>query len=147
MGRGLLVSTGLASVAALVAFLADDTLRPRPATAVPVCRAAEAIAFACYEHRYTALVRLDGPRVALGRLDADQRRNGYVRAACHQLTHRVGRAAGEIDGIDALAEGRPVCASGFYHGVLQAVMGKLGPIKVIEQAAEVCAGSRSDLIQ
>ena len=64
---------------------------------------------------------------ALRALAAGQRRNGYVRAACHQLAHRVGREAGTLHGIDALADGQSVCASGYYHGVLQSVMGKVGP--------------------
>jgi hypothetical protein len=90
------------------------------------------------------MVRADGPRPALADLAAAQRRNGYVRAACHQLTHRIGRAAGALRGLDAFAAGRPVCASGYYHGVLQSVMGKIGPARIVARAAAVCDSLRRE---
>jgi len=138
---GVLALSAAAGIvgAQLVAGAAE---RGRPAPAV-ACAGSAAIDFACQARRYREIARRDGARTALRVLAADQRRNGFVRAACHQLTHRIGRVAGARHGIRALADGRPVCASGYYHGVLQAVMGRAGPRRALEQAAAICAESRA----
>ncbi|MEA2143446.1 MAG: copper transport protein [Solirubrobacteraceae bacterium] len=136
----LLAATGIAASQLISVSTAEDTSAP----AVVACTGSAAIEFACHARRYRQLVRRDGARAALRALAADQRRNGYVRAACHQLTHRIGRAAGALHGIDALRDGRSVCASGYYHGVLQAVMGRAGARASVERAAAICAASRAD---
>ena len=148
MGRRFLMwgvgPAGAVTVSLGVAIAPGDTPRSRAAEAPIECSGSAAVDFECHERRYTQLGRRDGPGVALRALAADQKRNGYVRAACHQLTHRIGRAAGSLRGIDALGAGRPVCASGYYHGVLQAVMSKMGARGAIENAAAICAEVRGD---
>ncbi len=136
---------GLGLVAAVGVVLSQRTASVSGGgPAAPVeCTGPKAVDFKCHEQRYTRLVRQEGSGPALRALEADQARNGYVRAACHQLTHRVGRAAGDERGIDALREGRSVCVSGFYHGVLQSVMSKLGRRGSIERADSICADLRS----
>ena len=107
------------------------------------CTGRAAVDFRCYERRYVSLVERRGPRAALRALDAQQRRNGYVRAACHQLTHRIGRAAGDLRGLAALDEGLSVCVSGYYHGVLQSVMGRQGSRDAVADAQATCVGPRA----
>ena len=63
-------------------------LRRRGGDRVPLLRAPL--------RRARALARRRAPRCATS--PAQRARNGYVRAACHQLTHRIGRAAGAIGG-------------------------------------------------
>ncbi|MCA1698271.1 MAG: hypothetical protein LC790_04940, partial [Actinobacteria bacterium] len=137
-----LAATVVVAVSGYVASIAGNESRAGSADAEVECTGPESIDFACYERRYASLVRRAGPRAALATLAAEQRRNGYVRAGCHQLTHRVGRAAGDLSGIAALNQGRSVCASGYYHGVLQSVMGRLGRREVIAGAAGICAKQR-----
>jgi len=132
-------AAGVAGVGLVAASTAEAPLRP----AVETCSGSAAIEFACHERHYRQLVRRDGARVALRALAADQRRNGYVRAACHQLAHRLGRAAGTMDGIEALRDGQSVCASGYYHGVLQSVMGKAGRRESVRHAGAICAATRA----
>jgi hypothetical protein len=122
---------------------ADSTQGDGRAPSVSTCTGSAAIDFACHARRYRGLVRRDGAPAALRALAADQRRNGFVRAACHQLTHRIGRAAGALRGIDALHDGQPVCASGYPHGVLQAVMGRAGARDAVKRAAAICAETRA----
>ena len=107
------------------------------------CSGADAVSFDCYEQRYMEMVRALGVAAALEDLAIEQEENGYVRASCHQLTHRIGRAAGEISGIAALQEATPLCASGYYHGVTQAVMTEIGADGAIDEAAAVCEGLRA----
>ena len=125
--------------AAGVALLA----RGDPATAAPpACRGADVLDFGCYERRSLQIARTDGAAAALRDLAGAMQDNGYLRAACHQLTHRIGRATGSGAGIAAFGAGDPVCGAGYYHGVTEAVMTKLGARASIARAATVCAGVR-----
>ncbi len=143
MRRAVVVLAGSA-VAAILA-LSTGAARERPDQRGPIttCRGAAALEFRCFERRYTEMVRQRGAPAALGDLASQRERNGYVRAACHQLTHRIGRAAGAIGGIRAFRDGESLCSSGYYHGVTEAVMAKIGAGRVIERAASVCAAPRS----
>ena len=92
------------------------------------------------------LVRVDGVHAALQDLDRAQRRSGYVRIACHQLTHAVGRAAGARWGIAAIDRGgslRGICAVGYPHGVVEAVMSRITARNAMAQVNGVCAGYRA----
>jgi hypothetical protein len=110
--------------------------------AIVRCEGAATLEFRCFERRSAGLVRSRGARYALRDLVRQRARNGYVRAACHQLTHRIGRAAGAIGGIRAFEDGRPLCSSGYYHGVIESVMEKIGSAHVIARARSVCAPLR-----
>ena len=112
------------------------------AGAVAACRGAEALDFACQERRSLQIARSRGAAAALRDLAREMADSGYVRAACHQLTHRIGRATGAKAGIAAFRAGDPVCGAGYYHGVTEAVMTKLGADGAVRRAATVCAAVR-----
>lgn len=114
----------------------------RSNAAAVACTGAEALDFACHERRALQIARASGPAAALRDLERETKDNGYVRAACHQLTHRIGRASGAGAGITAFGDGDPVCGAGYYHGVTEAVMAKLGPRTAVQRAAAVCAAVR-----
>ena len=111
--------------------------------AVPACASGSAIDFACHRRRYEAMVSREGPRAALADLVVRRARSGYVRAACHQLMHVIGRGAGRLRGIAALDEGDPRCSSGYYHGVVEAVAAAIGAGPIRREAAGVCAPYRA----
>ena len=134
-----MVAVAALMASAAVALTSDE---PGAAPTVRQCTGAEAIDFACFEQRYPEIVRATGAGDALQELARERERNGYVRAACHQLTHRIGRAAGELGGIGAFAEGDPMCSSGYYHGVVEAVMSAIGAEDVIAELPGVCADLR-----
>jgi len=144
-GGSILAVLALSALAAVGGSqLVSGTARDAGEPAIRACTGAAAIDFACHAQRYARLVQRVGARRALRALAADQRRNGFVRAACHQLTHRIGRAAGALHGIAALRDGTSICVSGYPHGVLQAVMGRAGPRRAVHDARSICAGTRSD---
>ncbi|MEA2143450.1 MAG: hypothetical protein QOI64_1880 [Solirubrobacteraceae bacterium] len=142
MRRRAFAFAGLAVAVAAGVVALSTGAATRPAPAVVACEGARALEFECFERRYVGLVRSRGAAPALRDLARQRTRNGYVRAACHQLTHRAGRAAGAIDGIRAFEDGDPMCSSGYYHGVVEAVMERIGPAHVIDRAASVCARLR-----
>ena len=109
---------------------------------IVACEGAAAIDFECFERRYVGLVRSEGAAAALRDLAWQRARNGYVRAACHQLTHRVGRAAGAKAGMRAFEDGDALCSSGYYHGVVESVMARIGRARVRARATSVCAQLR-----
>jgi len=141
MRRLALVLAGLVIVAAAAATVAVTAGRGTAGTspAIAACHGAAALEFECFERREVQIVHTRGAAPALRDLARQRARNGYVRAACHQLTHRVGRAAGARDGMRAFDDGTPMCSSGYYHGVIESVMAKIGPAHVIERATSVCA--------
>ena len=141
MRRGAIALVVVAAVAAAAA-VALPTGGTADEPRVVACEGAAALRFECFERRYVALVRVRGAPAALRDLARERARNGYVRAACHQLTHRAGRAAGAIDGLRAFADGDPLCSSGFYHGVVEAVMARIGSAHVVQRVASVCAELR-----
>ena len=76
---------------------------------------------------------------ALVDLDDQQTTNVSLGAACHQLTHVVGRTAGQLQGAVAFTQGSDVCASGYYHGVTEALMMAIGPSAVVDRAQRIGA--------
>jgi hypothetical protein len=110
--------------------------------AVPECAGGQSLEFNCFAERYAAMTRASGPDAALKDLAARRAASGYLVSACHQLTHVIGRTAGELHGEAAFAQGSDVCSSGYYHGIVESVMTALGPARIVEQAHVVCATHR-----
>jgi hypothetical protein len=116
------------------------------ATAVaPVdCSGASVSEYACYQRRYQALVRELGVEAAFAELKGEIARDDLASSNCHQLTHVIGRVAAEIYGdiSGSYARGDSLCGSGYYHGVMETVVAKIGPEKVLEEANTLCADLR-----
>ena len=108
----------------------------------PECTGAQSLDFNCFTSRYEALTRVSGAMTALKDLADRGRKHHYLVGACHQLTHVIGRTAGEIHGAAAYAQGADLCSSGYYHGVTEAMMMRVGPERIVEQAQAVCAEYR-----
>ena len=139
--RGAIVAALLMVVGAAAAWLLltrdDGTAR----ASITECEGAQEIDFDCYERRFTELAHSAGADAALKDLARHRKRRGFVRLACHKLTHRVGRAVGKDRGIDAFLVGYPLCSSGYYHGVVEAVMKPMGR-RALARADTVCEGLR-----
>jgi mono/diheme cytochrome c family protein len=76
----------------------------------------------CLEQAFGNLTFNDGPKVALARLQAALQSSSAVRADCHRIAHRMGSAALTRfhDRVaPAFIAGSPVCASGYYHGIIE----------------------------
>jgi hypothetical protein len=109
---------------------------------VPACTGGDALAFGCLAARYEGLLHQRGADAALADLSVRRDENGFILAACHQLTHIIGRSAGRARGIGALDGGQPLCSSGYYHGVVEEVMAEIDRAHVLARAPSVCADHR-----
>jgi hypothetical protein len=108
------------------------------------CSGALTTDYACHQERYRKLVQDSGVEEAFAGLKADYEENDFVKSNCHQMTHVIGRAAGERYGdIPATySRGDNFCGSGYYHGAIEAVVARVGPEKIVEEADTICAELR-----
>lgn len=99
----------------------------------------------CFEQAFANLTYNEGPGPALARLQTMSTTNPAVAADCHRIAHRMGSAAlarFKDKVAPAFIEGTPVCASGYYHGIIErAFLGqptdKLGVV-----ARQMCTDSQ-----
>lgn len=112
------------------------------ATSAPECIGAKALSFGCLSGRYETLTHQSGANVALATLEVEREANSYLDLGCHQMTHVIGRTAGKQRGVAAFQDGSDLCASGFYHGITEAVMTEIGAGRILDQAYTVCADLR-----
>ncbi len=112
---------------------------------IPECSGASAD-HACYQQRYESLVRVSGVEATFAELKDKFTEDEFVSSNCHHLTHIIGRAAAELYGdiASAYSQGDNFCASGYYHGVIEAIMATLGAEGVVDEADDICAELRED---
>jgi hypothetical protein len=98
--------------------------------------------FACLQKRYQDLVRGPGVGAAFVELKDELTRNELARSNCHELTHIIGHVAAELYGDvpTTYSRGDSFCGSGYYHGAMEAIVAKIGPDKVLEEADTLCVG-------
>jgi mono/diheme cytochrome c family protein len=76
----------------------------------------------CLEQAFGNLVYHEGPKPALDTLQRTLQTNPAVAADCHRIVHRMGSAALSRfrDKVaPAFVAGSPICASGYYHGIIE----------------------------
>ncbi len=76
----------------------------------------------CLEQAFGNMTFYDGPKPALAKLTSSQTENPAIAADCHRIAHRMGSAALSRfkDRVaPAFIAGTPVCASGYYHGIIE----------------------------
>lgn len=130
------IVAGVALLVVLNFVLVDD---PEPRRAAERCEQGD---LRCYENRYAELVEDDGAKRALREFRADYERDPAVRAQCHSLSHVIGHAAGERYGDVAAAyrRGDRFCASGYYHGAMEAIVSGPARARALDRPDGVCAG-------
>jgi mono/diheme cytochrome c family protein len=78
--------------------------------------------FECLEQAFGNMTFNEGPRPALAKLQAMSTTNTAVAGDCHRIAHRMGSAAlsrFKDKVAPAFIQGTPVCASGYYHGIIE----------------------------
>jgi len=98
--------------------------------------------FDCYEKYYRSLVaQSNGIKLAFDDLKRRYALNGYVQSQCHPLTHVIGQAAVEHfpNVADAYREGDSFCWSGYYHGVMEGIVGRFGREQALLGLDKICA--------
>ncbi len=112
------------------------------ANATQSCLNTQSQNFDCYESYYRGLIKNQGLKAAFDDLKKRYDTNAYVKSQCHPLTHVIGRAAVE-DSYGSVAEaytnGDSFCWSGYYHGVLEGIIGKIGRRRLFDEIDTVCA--------
>lgn len=98
--------------------------------------------YACYETYYQAMVRTKGTKPAFEDLKKRYEADAYVVAQCHPLTHVIGRETAKkyTDVAQAYKEGDSLCWSGFYHGVMEDIVGRVGRTKIANILNTICDG-------
>ncbi len=96
----------------------------------------------CLEQAFGNLVFNEGPKPALARLQRLLATNSRVAADCHRIAHRMGSAAltrFKDQVAQAFIAGSPVCASGYYHGIVERAFLGQPTEKLATIARQLCA--------
>lgn len=139
----VLIASAVAAVAILLAKPQGGA--PDPATAVTweaACPDGLSGDFKCFERHYQTIVNSQSVEAAFTDIKDAYERSPYVKGNCHQLVHVIGRAAGLLFGdvAQAYERGNEFCWSGYYHGVMEAILAKIGYQNVKTQLNTICAG-------
>jgi hypothetical protein len=96
--------------------------------------------FKCFQQHYQTLIRVNGVAAAFTDIKAAYDKSATVKGECHQLVHVIGRAAADKLGNVAAAydQGDDFCWSGYYHGVMEAILAKIGYDNLESQINSVC---------
>ncbi|HEU4424756.1 MAG TPA: hypothetical protein VFR67_19700 [Pilimelia sp.] len=142
----------VSAVAVVAILLLKPKLGDDPAAAVAAgrwdvdCAAEKAGDFKCFQQHYQALVAGSGVAAAMTDMKDAYEKSEFVKGNCHQLVHVVGRAAGDKFGdvAKAYADGDNFCWSGYYHGVMESILTKIGVAEVKTKLNTICAGISTD---
>jgi len=116
----------------------------QPATSAPltaICTGKQSNSFDCYQKHYQDIVSkkeiVDAFTDLRGRYDG----NAYIKSQCHPITHVIGRAATKKYATvsEAYKRGDSFCWSGYYHGVLEGIVGRIGFEKLSKSMNPICA--------
>ncbi|MDO8435559.1 MAG: hypothetical protein Q7S89_02655, partial [bacterium] len=105
------------------------------------CAGVDASDFDCYETWFTKVVNEQGIPHAFTVLKEHYGNNDYIRSQCHPITHVIGNAAGaKFDSASqAYTQGDSFCWSGYYHGVMEGIIGRVGRANLPARMDEFCA--------
>ena len=101
----------------------------------------------CLEQSFGNLVFNDGPKPALARLQTMMTSNTAVAAGCHRIAHVMGSAAltrYKDEVAEAFIAGSPVCASGYYHGIVERAFLGQPTDKLAVVARQLCSDPKID---
>lgn len=100
--------------------------------------------YKCYENYYSQIVKNIGVKTAFDDLKDRYNKDNFAKAFCHPLVHAIGRAASEkfkTPG-EAFVYGDNFCSSGYYHGVLEGIAGRMGRDTLLANLNSVCTDIR-----
>ena len=99
----------------------------------------------CRRQAFGNVAFREGPKPALA-LFQEKLAEDAVEADCHRIAHTIGAASLQhYDGNvgKALAEGNGICASGYYHGLLEWKLAGVAKDEVAKVARSVCDQTKS----
>lgn len=94
----------------------------------------------CEQQHYARVTKTKNTAAAFAELKQSYNADPNTKAYCHQLTHAIGRAAAEQskDIEDAYAKGDNFCWSGYYHGVMELMVKKVGAKNIEAKITTIC---------
>ena len=97
--------------------------------------------FDCYQKYYKNLTKDVSVAAAFADLKKRYNDETYIRAQCHPLSHIIGRTAAQkyASPSAAYTEGDSFCWSGYYHGVLEGIIAKIGITNLPKKMDTICA--------
>lgn len=121
-------------------FLAGTSDGTKQKTAAVECRGTLAEDFKCWRTRYQQIVNGESPKAALADARKNYKDSQFIKTNCHEIAHVIGRAAGKKykDVSAAFVQGDDFCASGYYHGVMQAITDEIGAAGIAKKINEIC---------
>lgn len=95
----------------------------------------------CFEAYFLEKSKKDGPEAAFAELKVLYERSADAKAYCHPLSHVIGHGAvvRYPDVNQAYEHGDDFCWSGYYHGVMEEIMEKIGMNNLSEKLDTICA--------
>ncbi len=95
----------------------------------------------CIEKSYQAFTEQKGVAAAFVKLKAAYKTDPNVQSDCHQITHVIGRTeADKVNNVDiAYSQGDNFCWSGYYHGVMESIVIKIGANNLAKALPTICA--------
>lgn len=95
----------------------------------------------CLEKNYQTITEQKGVAAAFAKLKAAYNTDPNVQSDCHQIAHVIGRTeADKVNNVDAAyAQGDNFCWSGYYHGVMEAIVVKVGKNNLPKALPTICA--------
>jgi len=104
------------------------------------CIGQKASDFNCYREYYSNLVNSEGTPEVFRDLRVRYEQNSYVSSQCHQIVHVIGyETSKKFENVaDAYKEGDSFCWSGYYHGVLEGVIGRIGYDNLLTEINGIC---------
>jgi hypothetical protein len=96
---------------------------------------------ACLEKTYQTYTEKKGVAAAFVKLESAYNTDPAVRANCHLLAHDIGRTeADSVGNLDkAYAQGNNFCWSGYYHGVMESIVSRVGAKNLPKDLPTICA--------
>ncbi len=113
----------------------------KPIVLQDICTGQGETNFDCFETHYRKLVEQGGSELAFQDLRARYDKNEYIKSQCHPLTHVIGQEASKYYKTVSLAftSGDSFCWSGYYHGVMEGFVGRVGRKNLPTQMDSICA--------
>lgn len=132
---------GAAAVLTLQLIQTSQKSVKRNVNLAQFCKDNTANEFNCQKSFYQLQFLNGGVPRAFSSLKTEYQSRDSVKTNCHQLVHVIGRAAGEKYGdvSKAYAAGDTFCWSGYYHGVMEAILKRYGD-DVRSELSTICSG-------
>jgi hypothetical protein len=105
------------------------------------CNTADKQSLGCLEQKYADMTSKQDAAVSFAALKTAYATDATTKSDCHQLAHAIGRAEADTvnDVAQAYALGDNFCWSGYYHGVMESIVTRIGTTKLTANLALICA--------